>query len=85
MRLLAPVPKQAAWRTLRLLQIDPYGHGSKQLRGQPEGWRRVAVGRWRIIYQVARAARTVTVERVGPRETIYRGDLEWPRNSPVQK
>ena len=79
---LAPAPRRAAWRMLRRLQIDPYGPDSKQLRGQPEGKRRAAVGRWRIIYQVDQAGRTFTVQRVKPRETIYLTDLAWPPNNP---
>ena len=79
---LAPAPRQAARRLIRELLDDPYRSGTKQLLGQPEGRRRAAFGNRRIIYQVRTGAEKVIIEHIGPRSTIYQGDLGLPEGRP---
>ena len=79
---LAPAPRRAARRLIRELVDDPYRNGTKQLLGQPEGRRRAAFGNRRIIYQVRANAGKVIIEHIGPRSTIYQGDLGLPEGPP---
>ena len=61
---------------------DPYRNGTKQLLGQPDGRRRAAFGNRRIIYQVRADTGKVIIEHIGPRLTIYQGDLSFPEGPP---
>ena len=79
---LAPGPRRAARRLIRELQSDPYRTGTKQLAGQPEGRRRAVLGSRRRIYAVNDRTRTILIERIEPRATVYRSDLGLPEGRP---
>ena len=79
---LAPAPRRAARRLIRELLDDPYRNGTKQLLGQPEGRRRAVSGNRRIIYQVHTNTEKIIIEHIGPRSTIYQGDLGLPEGPP---
>ena len=79
---LAPGPRRAARRLIRELQSDPYRAGTKQLAGQPEGRRRAVPGSRRLIYAVNDRTRTILIERIEPRATVYRSDLGLPGGRP---
>jgi len=55
---------------IRRLAADPRPHRCARLAGRP-GWR-IRVGRFRVIYEIDDAARTVTVLHVGHRRDVYR-------------
>ena len=73
LRALAPAPRKAAWRMIRELQEDPYRAGTKQMHDQPEGTRRAVLGNRRMIYSVDLETRTILIERIDLRATIYTG------------
>ena len=73
LRSLAPAPRKAAWRMIRQLQENPYRAGTKQMHGQPEGTRRAVLGNRRMIYTVDLETRTILIERIDLRATIYTG------------
>jgi mRNA interferase RelE/StbE len=54
------------------LRENPRPSGVKALRGQ-EGLWRIRVGGYRVVYQIDDRLRLVTVTRVRPRATVYRG------------
>ncbi len=55
-------------RALQGLETDPRPAGVKRLVGQ-EGFLRIRVGDWRIIYEVREVV--VLVVRIGPRGEVY--------------
>ncbi|MBI2368710.1 MAG: type II toxin-antitoxin system RelE/ParE family toxin [Deltaproteobacteria bacterium] len=70
---LAALPREMLKRVdARILTLaeDPY-RGAKKLEG-PEGFLRVRVGDYRIIYQVEGDRLVVIVVRVGHRREVYR-------------
>lgn len=52
------------------LRTAPRGPGCRKMRGR-EAWR-LRVGRFRVIYEIDDAMRTVLILRVGHRREIYR-------------
>ncbi len=75
---LAPEPRRAARRLIRDLQADPYRSGTKQLAGQEKGTRRAVAGGRRIIYIVDDETRTISIERIDLRATVYRPPFNAP-------
>ena len=57
---------------LLALEVNPRPHGVKAMAGH-KGLFRIRVGDYRVLYEVDDAARVVTVTRVRPRGTAYRG------------
>lgn len=57
---------------LRGLQDDPRPRGAKAMAGH-KGLFRIRVGDYRILFEIDDAARRVTVTRIRPRGTAYRG------------
>ena len=74
LRRLSPVPRRNMRAAIRRLHRGPHVGDTKQLRNQEDLWR-VRTGRWRAIFRLDDDARTITILRVGPRETVY-DDLE---------
>ena len=72
LRDLAPAPKRDVRRTLRALEKDPYGPGTKQLERQ-EVLYRVRVGDYRIIFEPGPGRREVTVTKIAHRSVAYEG------------
>ena len=73
-RRLSPEPRRAIRRAIRDLYGGPSVGDTKRLRSGGALWRARA-GRWRAIFRLDQDARTITILRVGPRETVY-DDLE---------
>lgn len=76
-RHLAPDVKRAIREALRAVSADPAG-GTPLMR-ELEGRMKYRVRRYRIVYRVDRATRTVTVVAVGHRRTIYEEALAQAR------
>ncbi len=56
------------------LAEDPFPFDCKPMEGYADLYRvRFYRGRYRIVYRVKQRSRTVVIERIGPRETIYSG------------
>jgi mRNA-degrading endonuclease RelE of RelBE toxin-antitoxin system len=64
---MAPVPKQRIRQALRTLEQE--GDSGKALELDLAGYRRLAVGDYRIIYRLHH--RTVTVRTIRPRRVVY--------------
>ena len=79
---LAPAPRRTARQLIRDLQSDLYRSGTKQLAGQPEGRRRAVLGSRRLICAVDERTRTILIERIEPRATVYQSDLGLPEGPP---
>jgi mRNA interferase RelE/StbE len=58
-------------RKILALKENPYPTGSKKLKG-PEGFQRLRVGDYRVIYEVAGEVLYIYVVRIGHRKDIYR-------------
>ena len=56
---------------LRSLANDPRPVGSRKLAGTKHDWR-IRVGEYRIIYEIADAAKVVRIYRVRHRREVYR-------------
>jgi mRNA interferase RelE/StbE len=56
---------------IRALAHDPRPAGCRKLTGSKNDWR-IRVGDWRVVYQIADAARIVRVNRVRHRGDVYR-------------
>ena len=68
-RHLPPDLKRSIREAIRAIGADP-GRG-ESLERELSGYRKYRVRRFRIVYEVDRAARTVRILAVGPRQTIY--------------
>lgn len=62
-------PYERVLEAIRGLAEDPRPSGCLKLTGR-EGWR-IRVGRYRVIYDVDDAERTITVLHVGHRRDVY--------------
>ena len=74
LRQLAKFPKPVQKRIqeqIDTLADNPRPHGSKLLEGQ-QGFYRLRVGDYRVIYQIEAAQLTVLVVRIGHRREVYR-------------
>ncbi len=58
-------------RALRLLEADPRHPGVVKMAG-PDGFHRVRVGDWRIVYAIRDRELVVIVIRIGHRRDVYR-------------
>lgn len=58
-------------RAIDALANDPFPPGVKKLRG-PEGWYRIRVGDYRVVYDVEHHRLVVLVVRVAHRREAYR-------------
>lgn len=56
---------------INMLQEKPIPSGSKKVRGY-EVIYRVRVGQYRIVYEVAKAIRIITIIRIGHRKDVYK-------------
>lgn len=59
-------------RRLLTLKENPRPSGVKALKGQKGLWR-TRVGDYRVVYEIDDRERLLTVTRVRPRATVYRG------------
>ena len=66
---LPPQVKRAVRAAIRELTVNPAA--GKPLHGNLEGQFRYRVRRYRIVYRVLRASRTLQILAVGERRTIY--------------
>lgn len=71
LRKLPPGVQQRIRQAVRKLADDPRPPKCKKLQGRNDY--RVAVGDYRVIYEVDDSSRVVTVWRVGHRRDVYRG------------
>lgn len=72
---LAAIPPNMRRRladSISALADDPRPPASRQLQGEPQGFRRLRVGDYSIIYHYDTESRVVTVLRVAPRGRVYR-------------
>lgn len=53
------------------LAQDPFPHGCKKLKGEPDLYR-LRVGDYRIIYRVERTRVTIVIVKIGHRRDVYR-------------
>jgi mRNA interferase RelE/StbE len=63
--------QQRTWAAIDALADAPFPPGAKKLRG-PEGWFRIRVGDYRIVYDVQHERLVVLLVRVGHRREVYR-------------
>jgi len=68
-RHLSPDLKRGVREAIRAIAQDPYK--GEQLRRELRDYRKYRVRRFRVVYQVDRSARTVTIMSVGHRLKIY--------------
>jgi mRNA interferase RelE/StbE len=69
---LPPDVAEEAVAVIGELWEDPFPSGSLKMRGYSNRYR-IRFGAYRIIYKVDRQRKSVTVLRVRPRSTAYRG------------
>ena len=73
LRQLEDGPRQAAIDLLEDLAEDPTLVPAIELRASPQIWRARFHGDYRMIYQIAKAAKRIIVKRIRPRPTAYKG------------
>jgi len=56
---------------IQALADTPYPPGAKKLR-VPEGWYRIRVGDYRVVYDVQHECLVILVIRIGHRREVYR-------------
>jgi mRNA interferase RelE/StbE len=56
---------------IELLSVDPYPPAAKMLRGDEQGWWRVRVGDYRIVYTITDGRLSILVLRIGHRREVY--------------
>jgi mRNA interferase RelE/StbE len=56
---------------IRALADNPYPRGCRKLEGST-AYYRIRVGRYRIVYEVDKSARAVTIMRIRHRRDVYR-------------
>ena len=74
-RELAALPKRDQARIIRkaeALSENPRPRGSKDMKGELKGYRRIQVGDYRVIYLIRNKELIVVVVRVGHRKDVYR-------------
>lgn len=77
LRHLPPDVKRGIQEAIRAISADP-GRG-EPLERELRGYRKYKVRRFRVVYRVDRAARTVDILAVGHRRTIYEEAAEKVR------
>lgn len=71
---LAAIPEKTRGRLAEAisgLAANPRPAASRQLQGEPRGFRRLRVGDYRVLYQVDEDEQSVVVVRVGPRGSVH--------------
>ena len=68
-RRLAPELKRAVREAIRLIGTDP--RRGEALERELEGYLKFRVRRYRIVYRVDRAAKTVAIVAIGHRSSVY--------------
>jgi len=66
---LPPEIKQQIREGFRLLSEDP--HAGELLKRELEGKRKLRIGRYRIIYEIEPARKTILISAVGHRRKVY--------------
>ncbi len=56
---------------VRSLAEDPYPSGCRKLAGSTTDWR-IRVGDYRILYEIDKTARAITITRIRHRREVYR-------------
>jgi len=72
---LASLPKptqHAIVEHLAALERDPCAVTTEELTGDLKGLRKVRVGRYRVVYEVAGTERVVRVATIGHRRMVYK-------------
>ncbi len=69
---MSPPDRQRVAKRIDSLAENPAPNGSIAMHGELEGYRRVRVGTYRIIYAVQHNELVVLVIRVGHRREVYR-------------
>lgn len=70
-RLSAPEKSRLKKRLGQLAQDPDSVRGSKAMRGEWRGYRRLRVGDLRVIYWIDEEEKSIFVDHVGPRGDIY--------------
>ena len=68
---LEPRVQTRVIQAIRVLAADPYPRGCQKLAGSTADWR-IRVGDYRIVYEIDKSARTITVTRIRHRREVYR-------------
>jgi mRNA interferase RelE/StbE len=71
LRRLPPKERERIEKAMEKLTKTPFPHGVEKMEGEPERWR-IRVGKYRIIYRLEEAQRTVVIVTVGHRREVYR-------------
>ena len=71
LRHLHPQAKKRILPRIKSLAAEPRPSGCKKLEG-PEGYYRIAVGDYRIIYEIHGEKLVVAVIKIGNRKDVYR-------------
>jgi mRNA interferase RelE/StbE len=58
-------------RGIETLEENPRRFGTKLLKGELKGMRRLRVGDYRVTYVISDAAHTVEIMHIGHRESFY--------------
>jgi mRNA interferase RelE/StbE len=56
---------------IELLSVVPHPPAAKMLRGDEQGWWRVRVGEYRIVYTITDGRLLILVLRIGHRREVY--------------
>jgi len=63
--------RRAIWRRILRLGEDPHGPGTSALRHELQGYWKLRVGDYRVIYEVQGSRMVVLVVTVGHRRHVY--------------
>lgn len=67
---LPPEIRERIERALKQLAKSPFSSGVEKMEGEPERWR-LRVGKYRIVFRVAKSERTIVVTAIGHRRDVY--------------
>jgi mRNA interferase RelE/StbE len=71
LRRLPPKERERIEKAMEKLTKTPFPHGVEKMAGEPERWR-IRVGKYRIVYRLEEAQRTIVIVTVGHRREVYR-------------
>jgi len=71
MKRIPAYSRKDVWRVVDELKGDPYPLGAKKIQGYEELYR-IRIGKYRIIYEVAKRICIITVVMVGHRKDVYK-------------
>lgn len=63
--------RKGVWSVVEELKGDPYVGGAKKIQGYEDLYR-IRIGKYRIIYEVAKKICIITVIKVGHRKDVYK-------------